>query len=85
MRVSCVKRAVKVLVSDGRQFVGTTPTSPFAQLGLAQRTVDVLNGMQVSSTPLLQNPSRLLLARKHRSSHPLLHAKLARDELLAKA
>ena len=37
---------MQVLVSDGRQFVGTTPTSPFAQLGLAQRTVDVLNGMQ---------------------------------------
>ena len=43
---------MQVLVSDGRQFVGTTPTSPFAQLGLAQRTVDVLNGMQVGSTPL---------------------------------
>ena len=37
----------QVLVSDGRHFVGMTPTSPFAQLGLAQRTVDVLNGMQV--------------------------------------
>ena len=42
-------RAQQVLVSDGRQFVGTTPTSPFAQLGLAQRTVDVLNGMQASN------------------------------------
>ena len=37
----------QVLVSDGRQFVGSTPTSPFAQLALAQRTLEVVNGVQV--------------------------------------
>ena len=36
----------QVLVSNGRQFVGSTPTSPFAQLALAQRTLSVVNGMQ---------------------------------------